>query len=191
MTSVNIKHFCVLHVHLCIIPYGSSCIFMSVHPSPFSFGFESYFSEMYCHGAPEGRYHSLRLWMKSWLSAEFSPLLCSHNSVWFTASLPHWGVISSVICWKVWLDWVTKAAASTTRPCVSHMQVSEKQTQSSCHISISFSSFLCSKRSSVTLFTFHVSLPNCVPQNYILQKCTLCGVEIYYKWHFEVVIVDV
>lgn len=117
-------------------------------------------------------------WMKSWLFAEFSPLLCSHNSVWFTAALPHWGVISSVNCWKVWLDWVTKAAASTTRPCVSHMQVSEKQTQSSCHISISFSSFLCSKRSSVTLFTFHVSLPNCVPRNYILQMSTLCGWDL-------------
>lgn len=138
----------------CIISYVSSCIFMSIYPSSFCFGFESYFSEVYCPGAPEGRLLSLRLWMKSWLSAEFSPLLCSHNSVWFTAALPHWGVISSVICWKVWLDWVTKAAVFTTRPCVSHMQVSEKQTQSSCHISLlSFSSFLCSKRSSVTPFT--------------------------------------
>ncbi len=138
----------------CIISYVSSCIFMSIYLSSFCFGFESYFSEVYCPGAPEGRFLSLRLWMKSWLSAEFSPLLCSHNSVWFTAALPHWGVISSVICWKVWLDWVSKAAVFTTRPCVSHMQVSEKQTQSSCHISVlSFSSFLCSKRSSVTPFT--------------------------------------
>ncbi len=120
----------------CIISYVSSCIFMSIYLSSFCFGFESYFSEVYCPGAPEGRFLSLRLWMKSWLSAEFSPLLCSHNSVWFTAALPHWGVISSVICWKVWLDWVSKAAVFTTRPCVSHMQVSEKQTQSSCHISV-------------------------------------------------------
>lgn len=152
MTSVW-HFFRVLHVYLCIMPCGSSCIFMSIHPSLFCFGFESYFSEVYCPGAPEGRYRSLRLWMKSWLSAEFSPLLCSHNSVWFTAALPHWGVISSVICWKVWLDWVTKAAVSTTRPCVSHIQVSEKQTQSSCHIST-----LCLASSAVSAHPWPCSL---------------------------------
>lgn len=128
-----------VHFYICIYesyPIGlPTYLYLSIHPSSFCFGLESYFSQVYCHGAPEGRFLSLRLWMKSWLSAEFSPLLCSHNSGWFTAPLPHWGVISSVICWKVWLDWVTGAAAFTTRSCVSHMQVSEKQTQSSCHIS--------------------------------------------------------
>lgn len=53
-------------------------------------------------------------WCSLWLSHSLAVLLChrqrlcTHNSVWFRAAIERSGIISSIICRKVWADWISR-----------------------------------------------------------------------------------